>query len=126
VAESDDTGFASFLGVRYRTAADGRARLELNATEDHLNRAGTVQGGVLATLADMAMGQALRSSTGEDEVPATSQLTVTYLRPGRTGQLVVTGEVRMQGDNLSVCEADVEQDGRTLIHAIATFAVLRR
>jgi uncharacterized protein (TIGR00369 family) len=122
----DDKGFASFLGVRYGTAEDGRARLELDATEDHLNRAGTVQGGVLAALADMAMGQALRSSTGEDEVPATSQLTVTYLRPGRTGRLVATGEVRKQGDNLSVCEADVEQDGETLVHALATFAVLHR
>ena len=77
MADGDDKGFASFLGVRYGTAEEGRARLELDATEDHLNRAGTVQGGVLATLADMAMGQALRSSTGEDEVPATSQLTVT-------------------------------------------------
>ena len=126
MADGDDTGFASFLGVKYGTAQDGRARLELHATEDHLNRSGTVQGGVLATLADMAMGQALRSSTGKDEVPATSQLTVTYLRPGRTGPLVVTGEVRTQGDHLSVCEADVEQDGRTLVHAIATFAVLHR
>ncbi|MDT7579821.1 MAG: hypothetical protein QOK35_1085 [Pseudonocardiales bacterium] len=126
VADSDDKGFASFLGVRYGAVEDGRARLELDATEDHLNRAGTVQGGVLAALADMAMGQALRSSTEEDEVPATSQLTVTYLRPGRTGRLVATGEVRKQGDNLSVCEADVEQDGRTLVHALATFAVLHR
>ena len=126
MADSDDTGFASFLGVEYGTAEDGRARLELHATADHLNRAGSVQGGVLATLADMAMGQALRSSTGEDEVPATSQLTVTYLRPARPGRLVATGEVRKQGENLSVCEADVEQDGHTLVHAIATFAVLHR
>ena len=81
---------------------------------------------MLATLADMAMGQALRSTTGEDEVPATSQLTVTYLRPGRSGRLVVTGEVRKRGESLSVCEADVEQDGHTLVHAIATFAVLHR
>jgi uncharacterized protein (TIGR00369 family) len=126
VAESDDTGFASFLGVRYGPADDGRARLELHATEDHLNRAGSVQGGVLASLVDMAMGQAVRSSTGEDEVPATSQLTVTYLRPGKPGRLAVTAEVRKQGEALSVCEADVEQDGRTLVHAIATFAVLHR
>ena len=126
MAESDDKGFASFLGVEYGTAEDGRARLELHATADHLNRAGSVQGGVLATLADMAMGQALRSTTGEDEVPATSQLTVTYLRPGQSGRLVVTGEVRKRGDSISVCEADVEQDGYTLVHAIATFAVLHR
>jgi acyl-coenzyme A thioesterase PaaI-like protein len=38
----------------------------------------------------------------------------------------VTARVSMQGENLAVCEADVEQDGRPLAHALATFAVLHR
>ena len=126
MADNNDTGFVAVMGVGEQTAADGRARLELDASDRHLNRAGTVHGGVLATLVDMAMGQALRSCTGDDEVPATSQLTVTYLRPGKPGNLVVEAEVRKQGENLSVCEAGVEQDGRPLVHAIATFAVLHR
>ena len=116
--------FVDTLGVHGRTAEDGTARLELDATEEHLNEAGTVHGGVLATLVDTAMGQAVRSRTGEDDVPATSQLTVTYLRPGKPGPLQVTGRVSKQGEHLTVCEADVEQDGRTLVHAVATFAVL--
>ena len=126
MADSSDTGFTAVMGLRARSAADGRSRLELEATDRHLNKAGTVHGGVLATLVDMAMGEALRSSTGEGEVPATSQLTVTYLRPGKPGTLVANGEIRKQGENLSVCEADVEQDGRSLVHAVATFAVLKR
>jgi len=117
-------GFVETLGVYGRTAEDGTARLELDATEQHLNEAGTVHGGVLATLVDTAMGQAVRSRTGEDDVPATSQLTVTYLRPGKPGHLEVTGRVSKQGDHLTVCEADIEQDGRTLVHAVATFAVI--
>jgi uncharacterized protein (TIGR00369 family) len=116
--------FVDRLGVYGRTADDGTATLELDATEDHLNAAGTLHGGVLATLVDTAMGQAVRSSTGEHDVPATSQLTVTYLRPGKPGHLRATGRVSTQGEHLTVCEADVEQDGRTLVHAVATFAVL--
>ena len=115
--------------IHGRSAPDGPgrgARLELDATDEHLNKAGTVHGGVLATLVDMAMGQALRSRTGHNDVPATSQLTVTYLPPGKLGKLVVSAQVRKQGENLSVCEADVEQDDRPLVHAIATFAVLHR
>jgi len=118
------TNFVEGLGVTDRTADDGTARLVLDATEEHLNEAGTVHGGVLATLVDTAMGQAVRSRTGEDDVPATSQLTVTYLRPGKPGRLLVTGRLSKQGEHLTVCEADVEQDGRTLVHAVATFAVL--
>jgi acyl-coenzyme A thioesterase PaaI-like protein len=56
-------------------------------------------------------------------VPA-SQLTVTYLRPGRPGTVEVTARVRTRGEHLTVCEADVEQDGRSLAHAVATFALL--
>ena len=124
MADSDGNGFVGLIGVRDETAEEGRARLLLEATEDHLNRAGTVHGGVLATLVDTAMGSAVRSSTGDEDVPATSQLTVTYLRPGKVGTLQVTAEVRKQGDHLTVCEADVEQNGRALVHAVATFAVL--
>ena len=114
------------LGVHGRTADDGTARLELDATEEHLNEAGTVHGGVLATLVDTAMGQAVRSLTGEGDVPATSQLTVTYLRPGTPGRLEVRASARTRGEHLTVCEADVEQDGEAVAHAVATFALLHR
>lgn len=124
----DADGFIELLSSRDWSSGDGRARLELDVTEKHLNKGGTVHGGVLASLMDMAMGRAIRSSTGEGDVPATSQLTVTYLRPGSadSGPLVVTASVSKQGDNLTVCEADVEQDDRSLATALATFAVLHR
>ena len=118
--------FVDRLGVQGTTAEDGTARLQLEATEEHLNPAGTVHGGVLATLVDTAMGAAVRSSTGEHDVPATSQLTATYLHPGSPGLLEVTGRVVTQGEHLTVCEAEVQQDGRALVHAVATFAVLHR
>ena len=114
------------LDIREQTADGGRARIEMDASDRHLNAAGTVHRGVLATLVDMAMGDAVRSSTGDSDVPATSQLTVTYLRPGARGCLVVTAEVSKQGEHLTMCEADVEQDGKPLVHALATFAVLHR
>jgi uncharacterized protein (TIGR00369 family) len=117
-------GFAQRLGVRVERADDGSARIRFEAREEHLNPAGTLHGGVLATLVDTAMGTAVRSATGDGDVPATSQLTVTYLRPGKPGELAVTARVRTKGEHLTVCEADVEQDGRSLVHAVATFALL--
>jgi uncharacterized protein (TIGR00369 family) len=124
---SEDTtqgGYAERLGARIESADDGEARVGFEAREEHLNPAGTLHGGVLATLVDTAMGQAVRSATGDADVPATSQLTVTYLRPGKPGELTVTARVRTKGEHLTVCEADVEQDGRELVHAVATFALL--
>ncbi|MGY1755031.1 PaaI family thioesterase [Blastococcus sp. SYSU D01042] len=119
-------GFAGRLGAQVEEADDGSARIAFEVTDEHLNPAGTLHGGVLATLVDTAMGTAVRSATGDDDVPATSQLTVTYLRPGSTGPLSVTARVRTKGEHLTVCEADVEQDGKAIGHAVATFALLHR
>jgi len=117
-------GYAERLGARAEVADDGSARVGFTAREEHLNQAGTLHGGVLATLVDTAMGAAVRSAVGEDDVPATSQLTVTYLRPGKPGDLSVVARVRTRGEHLTVTEADVEQDGKSLAHAVATFALL--
>lgn len=119
-------GFAGRLGIRVAETGDGDARLAFEVTDEHLNPAGTLHGGVLATLVDTAMGQAVRTVTGEGDVPATSQLTVTYLRPGKPGPLDVRASVRTRGEHLTVCEADVEQAGEAVAHAVATFALLHR
>jgi uncharacterized protein (TIGR00369 family) len=120
----DTGGFAGRLGAVVTGTEEGTARLEFEATDEHLNQAGTVHGGLLATLVDTAMGTAVRSATDDGDVPATSQLTVTYLRPGTPGRLTVEARVRTRGEHLTVCEADVDQDGRNLVHAVATFALL--
>ena len=117
-------GYAERLGARAEQAADGRATVRFEATDEHLNPAGTLHGGVLAPLVDTAMGLAVRSATDDEDVPATSQLTVTYLRPGTPGPLTVTAQVRTRGEHLTVCDADVEQDGKDVVHAVATFALL--
>jgi uncharacterized protein (TIGR00369 family) len=117
-------GFAGRLGAHVEAADDGSARIAFEVRDEHLNPAGTLHGGVLATLVDTAMGTAVRTAAGDDDVPATSQLTVTYLRPGKPGPLTVIGRVRTKGEHLTVCEAEVEQDGRSIGHAVATFALL--
>jgi uncharacterized protein (TIGR00369 family) len=119
----NEVGFLALIGAHTPEASDGKATLSVEVDERHLNHAGTVHGGLLATLVDTTMGSAIRSAI-DDEVPATSQLSITYLRPGKPGRLEVTATVRKRGQNLTVCEADVEQDGKSLVHALATFALV--
>lgn len=120
---TSDHGFIAHVGACAPKAADGTARLEVDVDERHLNSAGAVHGGMLATLVDTTMGAAVRCAV-ETEAPATSQLTVTYLRPGRPGRLVVVATVSKRGESLTMCEADVTQEGDTLVHALATFALV--
>lgn len=116
-------GFISLVGAQDPDAADGRATLTVDLDDRHLNAAGTVHGGMLATLVDTTMGAAIRSAV-DDETPATSQLSLTYLHPGKPGRLKVTATVSKRGERLTICEADVEQDGKSLVHALATFALV--
>ena len=116
-------GFLSLIGATAPESEDGTASLVVYVDERHLNPASAVHGGMLATLVDTTMGAAVKSAV-EGEAPATSQLTVTYLRPGKPGRLQVSARVSKRGDSLTMCEADVEQDGKTLVHALATFALV--
>jgi uncharacterized protein (TIGR00369 family) len=118
-------GFIALVGASTPESSEGEARLVVEVDDRHLNPAGAVHGGMLATLIDATMGAAVRS-TVDEEAPATSQLTLTYLRPGKPGQLQVTARVSKRGDNLTMCEADIEQDCETLVHALATFALVER
>ena len=123
-----DFPFADTLGMRLGgddESPDGHeAVVRMEATEAHLNRAGTVHGGVLASMVDAAMWQAVREVT-TDTTPATSQLTVTFLDPAKPGPLVATARVRKRGSTLTVVEAEVEQNGTAVAHAVATFALLK-
>jgi uncharacterized protein (TIGR00369 family) len=95
-------------------------RVVLVASDRHLNAHGTVHGGVLATMIDVAMGSAV--AAGTDGAPVTVALTVTYLEPGRPGRLEATARVRKRGKRLTVVEAEVQQDGDVVADALATFA----
>lgn len=122
---TSEHGFLTLVGAQAPDAKDGTARLEVDVDERHLNAAGAVHGGMLATHVDTTMGAAVRS-TVDTEAAATSQLTVTYLRPGKPGRLSVVAKVSKRGESLTICEADVTQEGDTLVHALATFALVGR
>ena len=115
-------GFREHVALQVEPLEDGTSRVVLDAGEQHLNPHGSVHGGVLATMIDVAMGTAVATTGGQS--PVTVSLTVTYLEPGRPGQLAATARVRKRGKRLMVVEAEVVQDGGDVVaDALATFSV---
>src|SRR5690606_23676674 len=51
-----ESPFLDFLGTRVEDWSDGYARISLDLEPHHLNRAGVIHGGVLATLLDHGAG----------------------------------------------------------------------
>ena len=114
-------GFREHVALQVEPLDDGTSRVVLDAAEEHLNPAGSVHGGVLATMIDVAMGTAVTTTGGES--PVTVSLSVTYLEPGRPGRLSATARVRKRGRRLMVVEAEVVQDDDVVADALATFSV---
>lgn len=111
--------FHELVGVEVESAEEGRSRIRLEAGDRHLNPAGTVHGGAIATLADTAMGAAVKT-TGDGST-ATVEMKVTYLEPAVPGTLVVEALVRKRGRRITIVEAEVTQDDELVAHAIGTF-----
>jgi uncharacterized protein (TIGR00369 family) len=114
------------MGARVVEAAAGRSRVDLDLTEDHLNLGGTVHGGVIATLVDVAVAVASHSMDGEGRgrAQATTELSVTFLQASSVGPLSCTARIRRRGRSLAVGEAEVvDGTGKLLAVGRATYLV---
>ena len=78
-------------------AVPGKASMRLGPSSQVLNLMGTVNGGVLATLADMACAVALSTAFGGAMPFATSDLHIRYLEPAAGAVLAEAEVLRLSG-----------------------------
>ena len=115
----------TFLRAQLERVAPGEVDVSLLVETRHLNLAGTLHGGLIATLADTATGLAFRTTLKAGTTFLTSSISVTFLRPGRPGKVTAKGRVVKRGIRFGYAEADVEDgEGRLLARATATFTVM--
>lgn len=117
---------ATLIGMRLASFAAGEAVVLLDAGAAHGNPMGTVQGGVLAALADASMGWAYMTTLGEGESYTTLEMKVNFLRPARSGSLTARARVLSAGRTIGLVECAVLGDGDKLVaHAVSTCMILR-
>jgi uncharacterized protein (TIGR00369 family) len=98
---------------------NGGAVVRLIVEAKHLNRNGTLQGGIHAMMLDAAAGfAASRHLAGQEPqiVPVvTLSLTTQFLAPANLGEVVVTGRVSGGGHKIVYGEAEVRDGQGTLL-----------
>jgi uncharacterized protein (TIGR00369 family) len=105
-------GFANHVGPFWLRTDDGTARLGFVADDRHRNRGGNVQGGMIATLADRAMGQTARMANG-NQAQVTIQLDLHYISAARIGDFVEARcRVIKQARHIAFMEAEIHSSGR--------------
>lgn len=93
----------------------------------HCNSRGLLHGGVIASLADNAMGLSCGAVLGATEGLVTIGLAVDYLGAAKIGQWVqIEPRVIRAVKSLAFADAIVTTDGTPIARANATFRVLER
>lgn len=120
-------GFHTAIGFTIDPSASGEGRCTVRGLVEarHLNINGVVHGGVYATILDTAMGGAVVTTLGADEVTATTSLYVEFFRPAREGvHLTALGELVRRGRHLAFVEGRLTDDeGRQLSQAHGTWYI---
>jgi uncharacterized protein (TIGR00369 family) len=123
---SEGPPVASLVGIRIAGFEDGVIRLELEAGTRHHNPMGTVHGGILCDLADLAMGTAFAATLEEGEGFVTVQLAANYLRAVKEGLLIATGKVVHRGRSTGYTEGEiVDSRGRIVAKFTSTCMVTK-
>ncbi len=109
----------------YSRRTDGTVQIGLWLLDVHCNSRGLVHGGVVAALADNAMGLSCGVSMGSAQGLVTVSLTVDYVGAAKVGQwLQIEPRVLRTGKSMGFADALVTADGAVVARASATFRAL--
>jgi uncharacterized protein (TIGR00369 family) len=104
---------------------DGALQIGLYLREAHCNSRGFLHGGVIAALADNAMGLSCRKALDSVRGLVTISLTVDYVGAAKVGQwLQIEPRVLRTGRSMSFADALVTAEGALIARANAVFRSL--
>ena len=117
--------FYAHLGLELESLGDGRCAIRLPYAKHFGNTRGEVHGGIVASLLDITLSQALRSNIDGEADMATISMTVNYLAPA-VGVLMCRGNTVRTGRSIGFAEGEVtDEKGYAVCRASATYRILR-
>ena len=118
---------AKTLGYDVCEAENGRVVVTATPKDVHLNPAGTVHGGLAATMLDSCMGLAIQSTLEKGAGSTTLEFKISFVRPvtPETGPIRAEGMVISRGRRVGTAEGRVtDGSGRLLVHGTTTCLIL--
>ncbi|TCJ97611.1 PaaI family thioesterase [Nocardia alba] len=120
------TGLLDHIGFRKATDLDGSLIWELPVAPHVVNTSGGLQGGLIATLADIAAGTLALESRPPNAGIVTSDLSVRYFRPITEGTARAVSKIVHAGKRSIVVQVEVfdGEDGALAALATVNFATV--
>ena len=120
------TAFQGWLGLRWEQGeTEGSVAVVMPIRDDLRGPAGSLEGGVVSTLADVAGASACAMAVRS--LVATQHIAISFLAPGRAGPVRATGTVLRSGRQDAVAEVRIVDEGkerRLMAVALVTVRVL--
>lgn len=107
------------MGTLMTEIGDGTATFEMPASPWLQTHSGVIQGGVLAVLADAALGCAIQSGLPPATPYTTAEISMTFLRPATvaSGTLTAKGKLIRAGRSMALSSVEIEDSqGRLVAH----------
>jgi len=118
--------FTEPLGPIFQKTEGRTLSLGLRVAERHTNARGLVHGGLIATLADLAMGYSLALADDPPKSGVTASLTTDLFGAAGIGDwLEVRAQAKRVGGKLGFCACDVLADDTPIAQGTAVFRVTR-
>jgi acyl-coenzyme A thioesterase 13 len=116
--------YVELIGPLYSRGEGAALQIGLRAERKHCNQRGTVHGGILATLADIALGYAMAFATTPPSNLVTANLSLDFAGAAREGDWLETRvDIQKQGSRLAFGNCYITRDGERIVRASAVFLV---
>ena len=117
--------FYDHLDLKLEALAGGKCVIRLPYAAHFANSRGEVHGGIVASLLDITLSQAVRSTLDGPTNVATISMTVSYLTAA-SGVLACSATVVRTGGTIAFAEGEVtDEKGAAVCRAVGTYRILR-
>jgi uncharacterized protein (TIGR00369 family) len=106
--------FGDLVGIELDAVEPGLATMALTVRDELRQNNGVVHGGAIATLIDSTAAFAIIPLLRDDETTTTVDLTISYIRPLRSGVARASARVLREGSRIIVLSAEVLDEGGNL------------
>jgi uncharacterized protein (TIGR00369 family) len=103
----------------------GTIETQFQGKPEFVNPLGHIQGGFLAAMLDDTLGPALVATLPKGQFAPTVNLSVSFHRPGKVGQITGKGRILKRGKELAFMSGELYQEGQMIASATAT-AIIRQ
>jgi acyl-CoA thioesterase len=117
--------FGALVGLTFTKWEEGHSQCVLEIDGKLLNPHRTLHGGATYTMADSGMGATLYSCIDEDELCATIEIKIVYLKAVSSGTLICDTRLVNRSKRIATLESEIRQGEQLIAKALGTWSIFK-